>query len=118
MQWVLRHDPEGIFRFAPLQGEMAVAVLARHPEVPPGLDSILLLETVDGEERLSWHSTAIFRICGRLGRPWSALAWLGWLPRLLTDLGYRIFARLRYFVWGRRDTCRIPSPAERSRFLA
>lgn len=118
VQWTLAHDSHAVFRFAPLQGPTAAAILARHPEVPAGLDSILLVETLaDGGERVQWHSGAIFRICASLPGPWRALAWLGWLPRPLTDLGYRLFARFRYLVWGRRDACRVPTPGERARFL-
>jgi len=39
------------------------------------------------------------------------------LPRALTDTGYRLFARVRYRVFGRLDACRIPGPGERERML-
>ena len=117
VQWILKADTAATYRFAALQGETAAAILARHPELPPGLDSILLVETIDGREHLSWHSSAIFRLCARLPGTWRFVSWLGVLPRLLTDTGYRLFARLRYHVWGRREACRVPTPAERARFL-
>lgn len=118
VQWLLAHDPERQFEFAPLQGEAAGGLIARHP-LPDGLDSIVLV-TGRGtpDEALTWHSAAIFGICARLPMPWRALAWFGLLPRPLTDLGYRTFARYRYLVWGRKDACRIPTPLERARFLA
>ncbi|MES2641522.1 MAG: DCC1-like thiol-disulfide oxidoreductase family protein [Myxococcota bacterium] len=117
VQWILRTDTSARYRFAALQGDTAAAILARHPEIPQGLDSILLVEPDGTGERVSWHSAAIFRLCAGLPGPWRALAWLGFLPRFLTDLGYRAFARIRYLVWGRRESCRIPSPGERARFL-
>ncbi len=117
VQWVLKADKAALFRFAALQGETAAQILARHPEVPKDLDSIVLVEVEGGQERLSWHSTAIFRLCARLPGVWRALSWLRILPRFLTDLGYRLFAKIRYYVWGRRESCRIPSPGERARFL-
>ena len=39
------------------------------------------------------------------------------IPAFLTDLGYRFIASIRYRVWGKADVCRIPTPAERARFL-
>lgn len=117
VQWILRHDAKGQFRFAALGGETATAIHARHPEIPRDLDSILLVEDDDGAERVTWHSRAVFGIARRLGGAWRVLAWFGVLPAFLTDLGYRAFARIRYRVWGRRDSCRIPRPEERSRFL-
>lgn len=114
VQWALTHDPAGKLRFAPLQGETAAAILAAHPEIPANLDSMIYVH--NGAE-VVWHSRAIFSIAAELNGAWRALAWFGVLPRFLTDLGYRIFARYRYLVWGRRESCRIPTPAERARFL-
>lgn len=121
VQWLLRHDVRGALRFAPLHGPTAQAVLARHTEFPPDLDSIVFVEVLveaDAEvELLSWHSLAIGRICRRLPYPWRAAALLTLLPRPLRDAAYRAFAAVRYRVWGRRESCRIPTPAERARFL-
>lgn len=117
VQWLLARDPSGRFQFAPLQGPTARVILARHPELPSGLDSLVYV-TGEGEaERVSWESRGAFLICRDLGYPWAAVAWLRVLPRFLTDLGYRLFARVRYKLFGRLDTCRVPSPGERARFL-
>lgn len=117
VQWLLAHDTRGALRFAPLQGPTAAAVLARHT-LPDGLDSIVLVEqTGAAGERVSWYAGAIFRICGYLPAPWRAAAMLRVLPRGIADLGYRGFAAIRFRIWGRRDACRVPTPAERARFL-
>lgn len=112
VQFVLRHDEAGRFRFAPLQGPTAAAARAAHPELPADLDSIVL---IDGE-RAWWRSEAVFRVLRELPG-WRFLAWLGLIPRPLTDAGYRLFAALRHRVFGRLEACRVPSPAERARFL-
>ena len=113
VQFLLDHDPDGVFAFAPLQGDTAKQLLAAHPEVPADLDSIVL---IDGPVA-AWRSRAVFLICGRMAWPWRAIAWLRFLPRPLIDLGYRFVARIRYRIWGRLDRCRVPGPAERARFL-
>lgn len=112
IQWLLRHDPDGRFRYAPLQGETAAAIRRAHPELPSDLDSIVV---VDGT-RAYWRSEAIFHILAQLPG-WRLLARLRWLPRSLTDLGYRLVAAVRFRVWGRLDRCRVPAPDERARFL-
>lgn len=120
VQWLLDHDTHGRLQFAPLQGETAAQIRARHPELPEGLDSILLVEnphSSDGRERIVWHSHAIFRILGHLPPPWRGLRWLSLIPRPLTDLAYRFVARVRYRIWGTLDACRLPSPEEAARFL-
>jgi predicted DCC family thiol-disulfide oxidoreductase YuxK len=117
VQWLLPRDPAGRFQFAPLAGPTAQALLARHPEVPAGLDSLLYVTGLAAEEQVHWESRAAFLIFSDLGYPWAVLAWPRILPRFITDFGYRIFARLRYRVFGRLDACRVPGPEERARFL-
>ncbi len=113
VQWLLDHDPERRLRFAPLEGETAQRILAEHPEIPERLDSILFVEG----DRVRWRSHAIWAICAHLPAPWRTLRLLLWVPAPLSDLGYRLVAALRYRIWGRLDTCRIPSPEQRALFL-
>ena len=117
VQWLLSRDKAGNLTYAPLQGETAAAVRARHPELPDQLDSIIFVEQDGAHERVYWYSRAAFRIATYLPSPWRALRLLGLIPRFLTDLGYRIVAKARYRIWGRLDACRLPSPEERARFL-
>ncbi len=118
VQWLLRHDPEERLYFAPLQGPTAQAILARHTQIPKDLDSLVFIESADTDaERVTWRSRAVFRICSHLGARWRWAAWFGVLPAFLADLGYRLVARIRYKIWGTLDQCRVPSEAEKSRFL-
>jgi predicted DCC family thiol-disulfide oxidoreductase YuxK len=115
VRWLLRHDPQGRLRFAPLQGPAAARLRARHPEIPEGLATLVYVEARG--ERVYLRSEAVFRACAELP---DAPAWIGWLARLprgLTDLGYRALARLRYRLFGRLDACRVPGPGERDRML-
>lgn len=118
VQFVIRHDPAGRFRFAALQSAEAQALLAAQGLPPASLptadpDSVLLLS--DG--RLYSHSTAVLRIAHGLGGFWR-LAGVGWvLPRPWRDALYRFVARHRYQWFGRQESCMLPSPALRGRFL-
>ncbi len=118
VQWLLDHDRDQRLAYAPLQGRTAREIAQRHPRMPPGLDSLVYVE-VDprGRERVYWYSRAVLRICGQLPLPWRLFTAFRVLPRFLTDLAYRAFARVRYPLFGRLDACRIPSPEERGRFL-
>ncbi|MFZ5479328.1 MAG: thiol-disulfide oxidoreductase DCC family protein [Myxococcota bacterium] len=113
VRWLLAHDRAGVFRYAPLQGETAASLRARHPEIPADIDTLVLVEG----DRVSLRSTAVARILARLPSPWRVLGWLRVVPRPLRDLGYRAFAAVRYRVWGRVEACRVPRPEERERFL-
>lgn len=113
VDWILPRDVRGVFRFAPIQGKTAAAKLpgARASDVPP--DSILYLR--DGV--LYDRSTAILRILADLGGPWRLATPLLLVPRPVRDFFYEQFARRRYRLFGKRDTCRLPTPAERERLL-
>jgi predicted DCC family thiol-disulfide oxidoreductase YuxK len=117
VRWLVRHDPEARLRFAPLQGSTAAQLRARHPGIPEGLETLVYVVASDRGERFYLRSEAVFRACAAIsGAPrWVGLA--ARLPRALTDLGYRLIARVRYRVFGRLDACRIPAPGERERML-
>jgi predicted DCC family thiol-disulfide oxidoreductase YuxK len=117
MTWLIDHDPQGLFHYAPLQGPTAAAVRARHPEWPDQLDSIVLVTQTDHGEEIAFHSGAILQIASHLPAPWSWIGCLRLVPRPLRDLGYRAFAAVRYRVFGVHEACRIPTPEEAARFL-
>lgn len=118
MTWVMDHDPDGRFHYAPLQGPTAQAILARHPELPDQLDSIVYVDRTGPTETVSWHTDALLDIAGELRWPWRWLTVGRWFPRVLRDLGYRAFAAVRYRVFGTLDHCRFPSQGEADRMLA
>lgn len=117
VQFVIRHDPEGRFRFAALQSDAAHALLAAQGIAPATLaadpESVVLLSG----GRLYSHSTAVLRIARSLGGVWR-LATVGWvLPRTWRDGLYRFVARHRYRWFGRQESCMLPTPALKARFL-
>jgi predicted DCC family thiol-disulfide oxidoreductase YuxK len=117
VQFLLRHDPQGGLRFAPLQGAVGQAVLARHTELE-GVDSMVWVDGYgDGPgERVHVRSDAVIRACQYLGGGWSVLG-CGWaLPRPLRDGLYRVVARHRHRLV-RGERCLVPSPEQRARFL-
>jgi predicted DCC family thiol-disulfide oxidoreductase YuxK len=126
VQVFLRLDRRGVLRFAPLQGPTAAAVAARHPGSgawTTELASIVFVTQtakVDGagRETLAFRSTAVLAILRAVGLPWSVFGTLGWVvPRFLRDAVYDWVGRHRYQWFGRFDTCRLPRPGDRERFL-
>ncbi|RYY21518.1 MAG: thiol-disulfide oxidoreductase DCC family protein [Cytophagaceae bacterium] len=118
VQFVIRHDPQQKFRFAALQSEAGQALLRSRgrPLAPAALASPESVVLVAGEQVYT-HSTAVLHIAGRLGGIWR-LGTIGWLlPRAWRDALYRYVARHRYRWFGRQESCLLPTPALRSRFL-
>ena len=123
IRWFLRRDRLDRLRFAPATSAPAAELLARH-----GLgasahtttpDSILVVENAATPiEQILTRSNAVLAILDCLPAPWPAFAAVSRIiPRPLRDLAYRFIARIRYRIWGRYDTCPLPTATEREHFL-
>jgi predicted DCC family thiol-disulfide oxidoreductase YuxK len=101
-------------RFASLQGETAQKLLP--PALREASPGTLVLHDSGGIRLRSDAALQIILWSGGL-TGFAALC-LRAIPRWLADAAYDLIARTRYSVWGRRTTCRIPLPEERTWFLA
>ena len=113
VQLIIRHDPRGVFRFASLQSPLGEEMLARFGIDRRIVDSVILVEG----DRWYRESDAALGIARRLGGGWKALAVLRAIPRPLRDALYRLVARNRYRWFGKQETCWLPTPELRERFL-
>lgn len=113
VQFILKRDPEARFRFASLQSEVGQTIQAEHGLDSGALSSVLLLE--DG--RLYRESAAALRIARHLPGAWKLLAAFKIVPRPIRDGLYRLIARNRYRWFGKSETCWLPTPELRGRFL-
>lgn len=109
VRFVLARDG-GQFDFAPLQSEYARAKYSR-----PDWDSVVLLEGGNVYEA----EAAAVRILSQLRPPWPSVSGVArLLPKPLLAWGYRLIARHRYSLFGREETCVLPRPEWKGRFLA
>ena len=113
VQFIIRRDPAGRFRFASLQSPLGEELLARFGIDRGVTDSVILVEG----DRWYKESDAALRIARGLGGPWKALGIFRLIPRPLRDAAYRLIARNRYRWFGKRETCWLPTPELRGRFL-
>ncbi len=95
--------------------------MGRHSAYVSELSSTTILVMRDpglSPQQVLVRSDAAMALLTALPSPWPAIARaFQWIPRPLRDLGYRIIAHWRYRIWGRFDTCPIPTPEERAHFL-
>ena len=117
--FVYPRDPAGRFHFAPIQGGAARAILARHGRDATALDTMyVVVEPGSPSERLLERSDGVLHVLRGLGPGWRlAAAALALVPRPLRDPVYRLVARNRYRPFGRHDTCVLPAPEHRARFI-
>ncbi len=113
VQWVLLHDPKGIFQFTALQSETGQALLRKWNRPTDDFDSVVL---VDGD-RLLLHSDVPLEIVRRLGGWWQLLYVFKLIPRPLRDAVYHWVARNRYRWFGKREACMLPRPEWKGRFV-
>jgi predicted DCC family thiol-disulfide oxidoreductase YuxK len=108
-------------RFVASESPLVAGVLARHglDVTQPGPSSIVVVRDANGpDERVLVRSDAVLALISELPRPWPGVAGvLGWIPRAVRDVGYRVIARWRYRIWGRLESCPLPTAEERGRFL-
>ena len=119
VQFLLRHDIHDRLRFASLQSEFAQVALARHGADAADLDTIQIIENYGrSDEKLFSRSDAILRAGSALGGIWKfAAATSHLVPKSLRDSFYRFVARNRYRAFGKYDTCLLPEPKQRKKFL-
>jgi predicted DCC family thiol-disulfide oxidoreductase YuxK len=111
--FVVHHDARDVFRLAPRQSDAARRLLAPFRIQPETLDSIAVI----ADAVLRTHSDAVLHVFAHLGFPWCILAALSVIPRTFRDVAYRLLARNRSRLSGRRGQCRIFGPEDAHRFL-
>jgi len=113
VNFVIDRDQAGYFKFAALQSEAGEELLERHSIDKIETDSVILIE----DDEAYTHSSAALRIVRRLPGAWPLLYGFIVLPEAIRDWAYKLFARSRYRLFGRREECMIPTPDVRARFL-
>ena len=114
VNFVLKRDKKDIFRFAALQSDKAKEFNNKINLDFSNPDTFILF--VDG--KFYTKSTAALKVCKELKSPIRLLYPLIITPKFLRDFIYDIVAKNRYKIFGKREICRIPTEAEKSKFLS
>ena len=114
VQFMMKRDKHGHIRYAPLQSDFARELLKRLGQEQNDLSTAVLIENGElfTKTDVGIRATKYFRF------PWPMAQILLIFPKFLRDPFYDLIARNRYKWWGKKSVCKIPSPEERSRFLA
>ncbi|MDQ3747933.1 MAG: thiol-disulfide oxidoreductase DCC family protein [Acidobacteriota bacterium] len=114
VNFIIEHDTQKYFKFAPLQSEVGEKLLKEHGVDKIETDSVVLIEN----EKIYTRTTAVLRIARRLSGFWSWFYGFIVVPSVIRDIFYKLFAKFRYQMFGKQDTCMLPTPEMRERFLA
>ena len=113
INFIIKHDTKDYFRFAALQSDIGKKILPHHGILIPDLDTFILVEGGKTYDR----TTAALRIAKHLDGLWPAMYVFIIVPPFLRDLVYKVIAKNRYKWWGEKESCMIPTPEVRLKFL-
>ena len=118
VQFLLKRDSHDRFRFASLQSAFGQEILKRHGADPLDLDTFyVVLDYGHPAERLLARSNGIVYALTTLGGVWRIAGAGKALPKVVRDGLYNFVARHRYQVFGKHESCMLPEPKHRAKFL-
>lgn len=113
INFVIKHDTKNLFKFAALQSEVGQQLISKFNIDTSKTDSIILLDN----DKAFVKSTAALRIAKYLNRGYPLLYGFIIVPVFLRNWVYDYIAKNRYKWYGKKDSCMIPTPELKSKFL-
>jgi predicted DCC family thiol-disulfide oxidoreductase YuxK len=113
VQYVIKHDKKKLFHFASLQSEAGQRLLQQHGLSPTDFNSFILI--ADG--KVYSKSTAALMVAKQLSGIVQLLSGFIIVPKVIRDAVYNLVAKHRYKMFGKQETCMLPTPELQSRFL-
>ena len=113
VNFIIDHDPKGRFKFAALQSEFGQKKLQELGFDQEEFDSLVLLSG----DKVYKKSSAALRIAKKLSGLYPLLYVFIIIPPFIRHGVYDIIAKNRYKWWGKRDSCRMPTPELKARFV-
>lgn len=113
VNFAIKNDPQKNLRFTPFQSNAGQNLLKQHQIAIESVNSVILIEN----GKAYTQSSAAFRVCKYLSGIWKIFYGLLIIPKFIRDFFYNIIARNRYRWFGKKETCMVPTPGVRERFL-
>lgn len=113
VNFAIKRDRKQYIKFAPLQGEYAKKLLPEYGINPNLVTSVVLID----KGKAFTQSSAAFRLCKYLDGGWKLGYGLMIIPKFIRDFFYNIIARNRYRWFGKKESCMMPGPGMKERFL-
>lgn len=114
VQKVIKADKKDVFRFVALQSDLGKEITNYIGIDTEKTDSIILYEP-----GIAYHikAEAAIEIAKTIGGVYSLLGMFSVFPNWLKDIGYDFVAKNRYKWYGKKESCMIPTPEIKAKFL-
>jgi len=113
VNFIIQRDPEALFHFTSMQSEQAKVLMQEYGLEDVGFDSFILIKK--GESFI--RSEAVLEVCKDLKGFWFLFSVFKIVPVVVRDCFYKLFARNRYRIFGKKESCMMPTEEIQSRFL-
>ncbi|MFA9290448.1 MAG: thiol-disulfide oxidoreductase DCC family protein [Solirubrobacteraceae bacterium] len=110
---IIRFDKKDVFKFAALQSNFGQSFLKENNLNSSNFDSIILIE----KEQIYYKSDAFFKIISLLEFPFYLFGVFKILPTFFLNKLYNFIAKNRYLIFGKKDSCVIPTKKIKDKFL-
>ena len=104
VNFIKKRDSRAVFGFAPMQTRYGQSLIQKYSVPDVRADTLILIK--NGRCYLS--TDAALEIIKDLSGLWFLFRVFEIVPRPLRDYFYNAFARKRYKLFGKRDTCMLP----------
>lgn len=113
VNFIIERDKNNAFAFTPIQSELAQALMAKYGVTHLGMDTFLLIKN----DQCYLRTDAALEIAKDLSGYWYLFRATKIIPRPLRDFFYRVLARHRYRLFGKKDVCMVLTDEVRGKFL-
>ena len=113
VQFVIKNDKNKRFRFAALQSEAGIELSKKYNLPTDRMDTFVVIK----KNKSYTRSSAALEVAKVLGGFWSLAYVFVVIPPVIRDAIYNWVANNRYRWFGKKESCMIPTPDIRERFL-
>jgi predicted DCC family thiol-disulfide oxidoreductase YuxK len=113
VNFIIKRDHINLFVFAPMQSPAAQKLIADHNVENIGFDTFILIKN----DEYLFGTNAAIEIAQGLSGAWYLCRVFKILPRSIRDYFYRLLARNRYSIFGKLETCMLPTKELKNKFL-
>lgn len=113
VQFIIKKDKKNLFKFAALQSEFGQELLKKHQISTESMDSFVYVY----QDSAYTKSTAALKIARELKRGWQFFYVFIIIPSFIRNWFYDWVAKNRYKWFGKKESCMIPTPGLKARFL-